>query len=57
MKVNLNFKALCKALFMTTVVFGVALGVGLLARQFGGGILFGFEVIFLVSLFYFTFKD
>jgi hypothetical protein len=54
---KVDFKALGKALLMTTAVFGVALGVGLLARQFGGGILFGFNVIFLVSLFYYIFKD
>jgi hypothetical protein len=57
MKVNLNFKALGKAIMWTGGVMALAFGVTLLANWLGEGVLGVFYVGFMVTLFYYILKD
>jgi hypothetical protein len=57
MKVNLNLKALGKAIMYTAGVVALAFGVTLLANWLGEGVLGVFYVGFMVTLFYYILKD
>ena len=54
---KVDFKALGKAIMWTTSVMTLVLGVALLTKWLGSGILLAFNVVFLVALFYFILKD
>lgn len=54
---SIDVKALGKAMVWTSGVMLTAIGVALLTRWLGSGVLFAFNVVFLVMLFYVILKD
>jgi hypothetical protein len=54
---KVNFKALGKAMMMTSGVMAVAFCVVLLMKFLGNGALFAINVVFLTALFYYILKD
>jgi len=54
---KIDFKALGKAIMWTGGVMTLALGVALLTKWLGSGILLVLNVVFLTALFYFILKD
>jgi hypothetical protein len=54
---KMNVKALGKAIMWTGGVFTLAFGVAMMTKWLGDGILLAFNVVFLVTLFYYILKD
>ena len=54
---KLDVKALGKAMIWTGGVFALAFVVAMMTKWLGDGILLAFNVVFLVTLFYYILKD
>ena len=54
---KMNVKALGKAIMWTGGVMAAAFGVAMMTKWLGDGVLLVFNVMFLVTLFYYILKD
>jgi len=54
---KMDVKALGKAIMFTGGVFALAFVVAMLMKWLGDGVLLAFNVVFLVTLFYYILKD